>query len=249
MGGPVAKVSSNVIEILGSWTPQAKVSQDVVEVLWGFSSPTAPAFSPLIPAMTSNTAPSGTVTYSSQYYNAWWAFSQNLSYQGWLNNGSALPAWLGYQFSTAKTIQRYLMRQYSENYGSGTRRIKTWKFQGSTDGNTWNDLDTQTNYSWPTSWTTTDFFTFEIASPASYAYYRVYVTANWGDSYTGIGGLQMWDNTTVYGTVSQDVIEVLAQLAPSVRVGQNVIEVLCSGDGSAGGTGTAPTTHTFGSVS
>jgi hypothetical protein len=248
MAGPVAKVSSNAIEILGAWTPQAKVSQHVVEVLWGFSAPTAPAVSPLIPAMTSNTAPSGTVTYSSQYYAGWQAFSQNIvSHWGWLSNG-ATPQWLSYQFPTAKTVRSYEMRQYGENYNLGNRRAKSWIFQGSTDGNTWVDLDTRTDYVWPTDWNDRSSFMFEIASPASYAYYRIYVTASWGDtSYVGIGSLQMWDNTDVYGTVSQDVIEVLLQHTPSVRVGQTVVEVLTSGDGYAGGSST-PTTHTFGSA-
>lgn len=246
MGGPVAKVSATVIEILGSWEARAKVSQDAVEVLWGFTSPTAPVNSVLIPVMTSNTAPSGTVTYSTQYYAGWQAFAPNNTQWGWLSANAALPQWLGYQFPTAKTVRRYEMRQYNENAASGNRRIKTWKFQGSSNGTDWTDLDTQTNYVWPTDWTDKSYFMFEIASPASYAYYRVYITANWGDSYVGIGGLQMWDNTTVYATVSQDVVEVLAQITPSVRVGQDVIEVLCSGDGyvpTAGGV-----TTTFGSV-
>lgn len=249
MPGPVAKVSAHGVEILGAWAARAKVSQAALEVLQSYTPPSGGSSVPLIPVMTSNTAPSGTVTYSSQYYAAWQAFAPDNTQWGWLNNGSALPAWLGYQFPTAKTVRRYQMRQYNENYAGGNRRIKTWIFQGSTDGNTWNDLDTRTDYSWPTDYTDKSYFLFEISSPASYAYYRVYVTANWGDGYTGIGGLQMWDNTIVYATVSQDVIEVLHQMTPSVVVGQNVIEVLSSGDGYAGGTGAAPTTHTTGSVS
>ena len=142
---------------------------------------------PVIPVMTSNTAPSGTVTYSGQYYAAWYAFWPGNPNWGWLSAGAALPQWLGYQFPTAQTVKGYAMRAYYENIPS--RRIKTWKFQGSTDGNTWVDLDQQTDYVWVNA---TDYFEFTIASPASYAYYRVYVTADWGGGYVGIGGLQMY---------------------------------------------------------
>lgn len=242
-----AKVSSTVVEVLSAPDSSAKASQMVVEVLRGFTPPVA-VTGPLVPAMTSDTAPSGTVTYSSQYYAGWWAFSGGTN-QGWLNNGSALPQWLGYQFPTAKTVRRYQMRQYSENYASGNRRIKTWKFQGSSNGTDWTDLDTQTNYVWPTNFTTTDFFTFEIASPASYAYYRVYITGNYGDGYTGIGGLQMSDNLIVSVAVSQAVVEVLKPMSGSAVAGQLVIEVLVSGDGASGGGGggsPTPVTHAFG---
>jgi len=245
MSGPSVIVSAGTVEVLSKPVAGVSSCQVVAEVLIGSDELPAGTAGPLIPAMTSNTAPSGTVTYSSQYYNAWWAFSQNLSYQGWLNNGSALPAWLGYQLPTAKTVTSYQMRQYSENYASGNRRIKTWTFQGSTDGGTWYDLDTQTDYVWPTDWTAKTYFGFTIASPVSYAYYRVYVTANWGDTYTGIGGLQLWDNTVVAATASQVVAEVLLEQTPSVEVSQSVVEVLATFDGSVPATGGGGTT-TFG---
>ena len=224
---------------------RARVTQNLIEALVPFTQATAAVEGATIPVMTSNTTPSGVVTYSTQHYEAWQAFYPGNSQWGWLSNGSALPQWLGYQFPTAKTVRRYTMRAYYDEYNSYNRRIKTWKFQGSTDGNAWDDLDTQTDYVWANY---TDYFLFEIASPAEYAYYRVYVTANYGDQYVGIGGLQMWDNATTTATVSQYVVEALGSFPGHAHVSQCVVEVLMaeseaqSDPPSSGGGGT----HVFG---
>ena len=39
----------------------------------------------------------------------------------------------------------------------------------------------------------------DVASPASYTYYRFNVTDNWGDGYMGIGGVRLYPGATIVG--------------------------------------------------
>ncbi|MEO7099418.1 MAG: RICIN domain-containing protein, partial [Luteolibacter sp.] len=64
------------------------------------------------------------------------------------------------------------------------RDPKNWQFQGSNDGSTWSTLDTQSNQTFPGRYQVN---TYTVASPASYRYYRLNVTANNGDA----SGLQL----------------------------------------------------------
>jgi len=102
---------------------------------------------------------------------------------GWLSNASALPQWIKYQYSAAKTAVAYGFRPWwVDNYPG--RTPTAWKLQGSNDDSAWTDLDTVSGFS-PNS-SSVDFV-FAVASPASYAYYRLYITANGGNAYTGVG--------------------------------------------------------------
>jgi len=145
-----------------------------------------------IPLMTSNSAPAGVASASSELagggYEAYCAMNPaGGNARGWLNNGGGSPSWIGYQFPSPVVIRTYSLRPWWFNVFPG-RTPKTWKFQGSNDNLTWADLDSQTNYSFANS---TNVITFTIASPGSYQYYRLYVTANNGDAYTGLGVIQM----------------------------------------------------------
>jgi hypothetical protein len=241
---PVAKISQHVVEALGSWTARAKVAQDVVEVLRAYEPPTPfVSGSVNIPVMTSDTAPSGVCSASSSYGATapWRAFDYGNPADGWggigwITNGGGTPAWLQYQFDSPVTIAEYSFRAWWSDAYPG-RTPKTWTFQGSSDGSTWVDLDSQTDWVVPNSG---DYFAFPIASPASYAYYRLYVTANNGDWYVGVGGLRMYSYASpCYALVSQDVIEVLHSMVAAGKVSQDCIEVLMSGDGASpsGGSG------------
>ncbi len=62
------------------------------------------------PAMTSNTAPSGTVISSNSSGTAYNAFNQdNLGTVFW-SSGVNNTGWLGYTFSTGKVIKRYIIK-------------------------------------------------------------------------------------------------------------------------------------------
>jgi hypothetical protein len=61
--------------------------------------------------------------------------------------------------------------------------------EGSSDGSSWSTLDSQTDYAFDNA---SDVVMFDIASPVSYAYYRIYITANNGNAYTGLQNFQLY---------------------------------------------------------
>jgi hypothetical protein len=146
-----------------------------------------------IPAMTSATAPSGTVSASSYYSTtpAWHAFETSISDgdggHGWITNGTS-TGWIRYQFPTAKTAVAYSIRPWwYDNYPG--RTPKTWTFEGSNNGSAWTTLDTQTNWA---SANSTDNAYFTVSSPGSYLYYQLNVSANNGNGYMGVGNFQVY---------------------------------------------------------
>jgi len=166
----------------------------------------------VIPRMTSNTNPSGTVSYSSQYgsYPGWHAFDDNQT-SGWLTNGGGVPCYLGYQFDSAQTIVAYKLKAWNL-IGETNRQITTWTLEGSNNGTDWTTLDTVTGYTWATI---TEYYSFTVDSPGSYTYYKIAITANFGgDAYTGIGGVYMYPIGTVvglYAMASDDSITMVSQ--------------------------------------
>ncbi|MNV33584.1 hypothetical protein D3C71_1249550 [compost metagenome] len=70
---------------------------------------------------------------------------------------------------------------------------KSWTFEGSNDGTTWNILDTQTNIT-TSNWTNNPKLSVEIINVLSYKTYRINVTdAN--DVSFGIGEVEMMGGT------------------------------------------------------
>jgi len=122
-----------------------------------------------IPVMTSDTTPSGVVTYSSQYggYEAWKLFDYGVSSPDFWITYAALPQWVAYEFPTAKTIKKYALTAW----GNADQQPKDWKFQG-WDGANWIDLDVVTNE--PVA---VERRVYTIDTPASYIKYRLYITA------------------------------------------------------------------------
>lgn len=144
-----------------------------------------------IPVMTSNTAPSGVASSSENWptVSAWEAF--NPTRNGWFTNGSALPQWIQYQFAAPITIIQYCIVPWSvDTFPS--RSPVSWIFAGSNDGSTWATLDTQTSF---TSWTVNVPSAFPVVGAAAYSYYRLTVSANGGNTYTGIKQLQVYTAT------------------------------------------------------
>src|ERR1035437_876993 len=145
---PVAKISQQALEVLSNAVAPVRMAEHGVEVLAG------PDVVPTLfvtgavglPTMTSNTAPSGVCSASSSYGTTppWKAFDGGASV-GWSTNAGGVPAWIGYQFASPVTIEEYSFRAWWTDTYPG-RTPKTWKFQGSSDGTTWVDLDSQTNW-------------------------------------------------------------------------------------------------------
>lgn len=121
---------------------------------------------PLIPQMTSDTAPSGIASASTEAVGgeAWHAFN-NSDGLSWEATSITLPQFIKYQFGGGQTAQ-----QYSVYNDTGGVFPTAWVLEGSNDDSTYTLLDSQTGGKPQPS-------QFTIASPASYVYYRWTITA------------------------------------------------------------------------
>jgi hypothetical protein len=121
----------------------------------------------LIPKMTSATTPSGEVSASSTYgtYYPYLSASQEIGL--WITADGTHPQWWQYQFPSAQTATHYELVTHTTLTWVAT----AWTLQGSNNGSTWTDLDTRTSQG------TSLQAMYEIASPGSYSYYRLYITA------------------------------------------------------------------------
>lgn len=150
-------------------------------------------YSSFIPALTSNTAPSGIASASSIYsttYDAWTAFDKNTtSGQGWITLSGTTIGWIQYKFVNPRKITRYEITS-SNVIGSSP---KNFTFEGSNDGSNYTVLDTKTSQ----TWTGFEKRTFNIVNENSYLYYRINISLNNGESlYTGLLELDMYEFTS-----------------------------------------------------
>lgn len=138
----------------------------------------------LIPALTSDTTPSGIANSSGVYggYAAWRAFDH--TNQPWITPSSI--GTIDYQFP-----EPHVFTQYAVTSRIDENTPKSWIFEGSNDGVTWIPLDTQTGI--------TDWYTlrvrkvFSIENTIAYTYGRLHITASCTGSYTGITELEMME--------------------------------------------------------
>lgn len=149
--------------------------------------------SDIVPIMTSNTAPSGTVSASSYYgdtTNPWRAIG-GTGY-GWLTATSDIPAWIQYHLPSPQVVSAYSIIPWSaDNFPA--RTPTSWTLQGSNNGSTWTTIDTRTGF---TSWTQSTAYLFSATNTTSYSYYRLYITANvGGNAYTGIQQIKLFGPT------------------------------------------------------
>ncbi|WP_145413291.1 discoidin domain-containing protein [Paenibacillus xylanexedens] len=160
-----------------------------------------PAIDPvnLIPKMTSNTSPSGTVTVSSTLSNfqGWLVFDRLVSTgsSSWIANGKT--GWLEYDFNLGneKIIGGYTILQESDI----ARSPKSWTFEGSNDGTNWTILDTRVNI---TNWTLNIKKSFSFSNTNFYRKYRINVTENSGDNYLAISEME-WLSAYIPATPSK----------------------------------------------
>ena len=147
-------------------------------------------YASLIPAMTSNNAPSGVASASEIYssdYAAWKAFNgmfaASANYWHTLTTSSG---WLQYVFPVKKTVKQYTI---SGHPSSNAVNPKTWSLKASNDGTNWTVLDTRTNI---TAWQGSTANSYVVDNSISYTHYRLDVTENNGDVRLGIGELRMF---------------------------------------------------------
>lgn len=131
--------------------------------------------SDLVPTMTSNTAPSGTVSASSVQgtgYEPWRAFDDSIN-TGWGSLGES--GWLEYDFTTSKKIQKYTLAPQNDATLGPVRAPKNWTFEGyNSTTSSWDILDTKSNI---TDWTGGVKKEFTFTNNNNYLKYRINVTA------------------------------------------------------------------------
>lgn len=148
----------------------------------------------LIPTMTSNTAPLGIASasseYSTFYHAAFQAFNDVDNEYGWGAANGTTTGWLAYEFPSNKIIRKYTLMSRKNSVTYATESPKNWTFEGY-DGTNWVVLDTRTNI---TNWQMSVKKEFEFSNNTSYKKYRINVTANNGHaSYLAIGEMEMME--------------------------------------------------------
>ncbi|WP_340026895.1 hypothetical protein MHB71_15835 [Paenibacillus sp. FSL H7-0940] len=158
-----------------------------------------------IPAMTSNTTPSGVVDASSTYttFYPWRAFDRIVDPNGWVAASGILLGWLSYEFPQAKLITAYSIK-------SGTTPVnrppKTWTFEG-WEGTKWVILDTRIN---EPNFTGEEFRLYGFKNKVGFKKYRINVTANQGaGDFLAIGDFGMYESERYITSVESSEVSIL----------------------------------------
>lgn len=122
---------------------------------------------------------------------------------GWLSeagtSSSLFPDYLGYDFGAGN---EQIIKQYVIYANEALLAPKTWTFEGSLDGATWETLDTQSDVG---AWVEWDPKTYEISNENAYRYYRIHITAShYHYNAVKIGELEMMASQTTTLTLTPD---------------------------------------------
>jgi predicted alpha-1,2-mannosidase len=99
--------------------------------------------------------------------------------------------WVTYQLAKPVTVVKYSLTSANDAAG---RDPKNFALQGSADGAQWTDLDSQTGQSFTGRMATN---TYSFANTTAYAYYRLNITANSGDSIVQLADWDISDGSDV----------------------------------------------------
>lgn len=154
----------------------------------GNVAPTSTAGSDQTATHTAATTSGNTASASSELagnFQAWRAFDKVIANpsagQGtWISN-STTTGWLQYQFGSAKTISSYTLTSPANSLQA--RMASAWTLKGSNTGSFAGEETTLDTRSSQTAWSSAgETRPYTIASPGSFTYYRLTVTANNGDA-------------------------------------------------------------------
>lgn len=105
-----------------------------------------------------------------------------LGSSSWTTNGTN-TGWLLAKLVSAKVITGYSIIRRDDIPG---RNPTAWTLEGSNDGTTFTTLDTRTGITWPTAGQTQSW---SFTNTTAYMWYRLNITANWGDGYLSVADL------------------------------------------------------------
>ncbi|MES2675868.1 MAG: discoidin domain-containing protein [Pseudomonadota bacterium] len=120
----------------------------------------------------------GAVTTSGNFdngYAGWFAFDGSYSSM-WISNTYQNSAWIAYQFSINKRVDRYSI--HFSNGSLTSRAPRDFQLQALSNG-TWITLDNRTNQN---NWLGNEKRTFTVSQPGSYSHYRLFITNDNDDS-------------------------------------------------------------------
>ena len=125
-------------------------------------------------------------------YDAWKAFNQSFASDDcWISANNTLTGWLQYLFPLPKVVNRYELYPRNESSTGVNSFPKNWTFEAGNDGTNWAVLDTQVNQS-VVGYTPDCFKSYSINNTGAYAYYRINITDNNGNTnYTAIGEFRL----------------------------------------------------------
>ncbi|WP_285745098.1 GH92 family glycosyl hydrolase [Lentzea sp. NBRC 105346] len=98
--------------------------------------------------------------------------------------------WVRYGLREAVTVKKYALTSAND---VPERDPKDWTLQGSNDGTAWTTIDTQTGQSWTERFQTK---IYDIASPQSFLYYKLDITANHGTDIVQLADWLLSDGST-----------------------------------------------------
>ncbi len=148
-------------------------------------------FDNLIPLMTSASTPTGAViSASSNYYSTppWWAAARGTQ-DGWITDGSALPQWWKCLFPKLRVVSEIGLTPWSKDTFPA-RSPTAFTVEGSTNGTDgWVTVATLSIASG--NWIANTETLFPFSNTTGYLAYRILISANGGDTYTGLKSIRM----------------------------------------------------------
>ncbi|SHN71825.1 F5/8 type C domain-containing protein [Paenibacillus sp. ov031] len=146
----------------------------------------------LTPTMTSNTAPYGVASASSEINNnrlAFQAFDKANGNKFWQAN--ARQGWIQYRFSEGRVVTKYIITGVDTAQLTAQVNPKSWTFEGSNDGTRWEVLDNRVDETLNSS---LEKKTYVINNKQSYICYRLNITLNHGHTdYVALSELELKD--------------------------------------------------------
>jgi PKD repeat protein len=122
--------------------------------------------------------------------------------------------WVAYQLTKPTVVTSYSLTSANDFAG---RNPKDWTLQGSTDGQSWVDVDKQVDQVFTDPFQTRKF---TIASPQSFPRYRLNITANAGEPLIQLADLGLYTGASTPPappTVNQSVVDILDRQHPATK--------------------------------
>ncbi|WP_269580848.1 hypothetical protein [Roseibium sp. Sym1] len=119
-----------------------------------------------VPDMTSNTAPTGTVTAFNNSTSAWKVFDRS---SGKVVLSSGATGWVQYEFPNAVVIDAYMLQAPNDNSQNDDMPWQ-WNIEASGDGLNWTVLDTQEGQD---TWASNEWRQYAFHNETAYTHYRL----------------------------------------------------------------------------